>query len=441
MPKLKRYFRPWRPFKRFLPKSLFGRTLIILVTPLICMQVVLGYIFFDRHTETILRLLSDTIAGDIALVVHWVERDDDFKRIHALAQQNLSLHLVLEPNGKMPKTGLHRNSWLYQFLGEALDQKLQSPYYVRMDNNFIYISVLNSKGLLKVTLSRKRLFSRTTPLVFIWTTGSAILLFLVASLFMRNQIRPIRRLAQAAESFGKGDEIVSFKPEGATEVRQAGFAFQMMRDRLRRQLADRLEMLAGVSHDLRTPLTRMKLQLALMPENLDQQALSQDVQIMKQMVEGFLTYARGAGEEEIKQVDLVGLINELTQQFKDESFQVALEIPADLVVSLKSGLFTRCLTNLLENAKKYSHTLHLQVQTSQHYWQLIMDDDGPGISPQERENVFRPFYRLDSARNLDQGGVGLGLSIARDAIRSHGGQIYLRSSPLGGTRVVIQLPL
>ena len=440
MPRLSSYPRPWRALKRFLPKSLFGRTLIILVTPLICMQVVLGYIFFDRHTETILKLLSDTIAGDIALVVNWVERDDDFRRIQALAQQNLSLNLVLEPRSTLPKTGLHRNSWLYQFLGEALDEKLKAPYYVRMDSNFIYVSVLNSKGILKVTLSRKRLFSRTTPLVFIWTTGSAILLFLVASLFMRNQIRPIRRLAQAAENFGKGDEIISFKPEGATEVRQAGFAFQMMRDRLRRQLADRLEMLAGVSHDLRTPLTRMKLQLALMPESSDQQALNQDIQTMQQMVEGFLTYARGAGDEEMKQVSLFFIIQNLIQQFKDDTFQVTVEGPVDLTVLIKPGLFNRCLTNLLENAKKYAHTVHLQVQTSQHYWQLILDDDGPGIPLKERENVFRPFYRSDSARNLDQGGVGLGLSIARDAIRSHGGQIYLRSSPLGGVRVVIQLP-
>ena len=440
MPRLRSSFRPWRSLKRFLPKSLFGRTLIILVTPLICMQVVLGYIFFDRHTETILRLLSDTIAGDIALVVNWVERDNDFKRINALAQQNLSLHLVLEPRSNLPKTGLHRNSWLYQFLGEALDQKLKVPYYVRMDSNFIYVSILNSKGILKVTLSRKRLFSRTTPLVFIWTTGSAILLFLVASLFMRNQIRPIRRLAQAAESFGKGDEIISFKPEGATEVRKAGFAFQVMRDRLRRQLADRLEMLAGVSHDLRTPLTRMKLQLALMPESPDKQALNQDIQSMQQMVEGFLTYARGAGDEEMQSVHLFSVVQELVQQFKDDAFEITFEGPSDLTVSLKRGLFNRCLVNLLANAKKYANVVHLQVQASQHHWQLIMDDNGPGIPLPERENVFRPFYRLDSARNLDQGGIGLGLSITRDAIRSHGGQIYLRSSPLGGVRVVIQLP-
>jgi two-component system osmolarity sensor histidine kinase EnvZ len=458
MPRLNLFYqsllKPWLFLKQFLPKSLFGRTLIILVTPLICMQMVLGYIFFDRHTETILRLLSDTIAGDIALVVDWVERDNDFQRIHTLAQKNLSLDLTLEPRHELPKIGLHRQTWLYQFLGEALDQKFKDQYYVKMDSNFIYVSVLNAKGVLKVTLSRKRLFSRTTPLVLIWTTTCGILLFLVASLFMRNQIRPIRRLAQAAESFGKGNEGISFKPEGAKEVRQAGFAFQLMRDRLRRQLSDRLEMLAGVSHDLRTPLTRMKLQLALMPEGPDKQALSEDVQLMKQMIEGFLTYARGAGNEESKIVNLAFLLTDVVKQFIKNGLKVTFDCPNDLRVSIKPILFKRCIVNLLANAQRYAQTAHIQVQTSHHRWQILIDDDGPGIPENERENVFRPFYRVDSARNLDNAShhlqkmssssqlfCGLGLSIARDAIRSHGGHIYLRTSPLGGVRVIIQVPL
>ena len=439
--RLNPYLRPWQFLKRFFPRSLFGRSLIILVTPLICVQVVLGYIFFDRHTETILRLLSNTIAGDVALVLNWIEEDNDFKRIHDLAQKNLSLHLILEPNSTLQKTGLHRQTWLYQFLGTALDQKLKSPYYVRMDSNFIYVSLLSSKGVLKVTLSRKRLFSRTTPLVLIWTTGSALFLFGIASLFMRNQIRPIGRLAQAAESFGKGDDTVSFKPEGATEVRQAGFAFQLMRERLRRQLSDRLEMLAGVSHDLRTPLTRMKLQLALMPNTADRQALEQDVQAMQEMVQGFLTYARGAGEEESKTLNLAAILQEVVQPFSKAGLLVTVDCPQALMVTVKPGLFNRCLVNLLSNAKRYAQKVVIQVQVTHHHWQIVMDDDGPGIPFQERENVFRPFYRLDSARTLDKGSVGLGLSIARDAIRSHGGQIYLRSSPMGGVRMVLQMPL
>lgn len=430
----------WFLFKKILPKSLFSRTLIILVTPLICMQLVLGYVFFERHTETILRLLSNTIAGNIALIVDWVEKDTDFERVQNLAKKNLNLQISIDPHQSLTKLGLHRKSWLYQFLKEALDQKLKDSYFIRMDSNFIYISLTSSKGILKVKLSRKQLFSRTTPLVLIWTTASAFLLFLVASLFMRNQIRPIRRLAQAAESFGKGEDNITFKPEGAIEVRQAGIAFQIMRDRLRRQLSDRLEMLAGVSHDLRTPLTRMKLQLALMVDGEDKAALTQDVSTMQQMVEGFLTYARGAGDEENKRIKLLSFLQDIVEPYQQANFHLTIECSESLEVFIKPILFKRCLDNILTNAKRYATKTILQVQASDHHWQIIIDDNGPGIPAEERENVFKAFYRLDTARNLDETGVGLGLSIARDGIRIHGGQIYLRTSPQQGVRVVIQVP-
>jgi two-component system osmolarity sensor histidine kinase EnvZ len=432
---------PWRTLKKLLPQSLFGRSLIILVTPLILVQVVLGYIFFDRHTETILRLLSDTIAGDIALVLDCVEKGDDFKRVKGLAQRNLGLDLSFNAGHALDKVGLHRQTWLYSFLESALNEKIKSPYFVRMDSNFIYISISSSKGVLEIKLSRKRLFSRTTPLVIIWTAASSILLFAVASLFMRNQIRPIRRLAEAAERFGRGDESVPFKPEGATEVRKAGFAFLLMRDRLKRQLSERLEMLAGVSHDLRTPLTRMKLQLTLLKEEEELKALRQDVIVMQEMVEGFLTYARGAGDEEPKETLIIEVLKKLINQIRSEDFKITLDCSANTKILLKQGVFNRCLTNLLLNSKRYGKTAAVQVQTQSRHLQIIVDDDGPGIPLLERENVFRPFYRLDQARNLDSGGVGLGLSVARDAIRSHGGQIYLQQSPMGGLRVVIRLPL
>jgi two-component system osmolarity sensor histidine kinase EnvZ len=436
------FLHPLQAIKRILPQSLFGRSLIILVTPLILVQLVLGYIFFDRHTETILKLLSDTIAGDITLVLDCIERGDNFKRVKELAKRDLNLDLSLESNRLLEKTGIHKQTWLYSFLGTALNQKLKVPYFARMDNDYIYIALKTNKGRLNVTLSRKRLFSRTTPLVIIWTTGSSLLLFIVASLFMRNQIRPIRRLAEAADRFGRGGESIHFKPEGATEVRKAGLAFLLMRERLKRQLFERLEMLAGVSHDLRTPLTRMKLQLAMIESNDEVLALKQDVTVMQQMIEGFLTYARGAGEEETNNVNLLEILTIIKKQLCSDDFSVRLECPADINIPLKEGLFNRCLTNLLLNSRRYAKKVDINVQCKERHLQISIDDDGPGVPVHEREKVFRPFYRLDSARNLDSGGVGLGLSIARDAILSHGGQIYLRhSSLLGGLRVIIRLPL
>lgn len=432
-------FHPWQNIKRFLPTSLFARSLIILVMPLVLVQIILGYIFFDRHTETILRVLSTTIAGDIALVLDWVERDPNMVRIQELSKRNLNLDVELERNKKLDKKGLQRKTWLNSFMEEALCAQVSADYFLRMDHDFIYLTVESKKGLLHIKTSRKRLFSRTTPLVIFWTTGSALLLFIVAALFMRNQIRPIRRLAQAADAFGRGDEDVLFKPEGATEVRKAGYAFLLMRDRLRRQLSDRLEMLAGISHDLRTPLTRLKLQLALMPETKENTGLLGDVVIMQQMVEGFLEYAQGAQEEAITPLQPFKYINQIAEPFRSK-LKILINCSEIIKISIKPLLINRCLTNLLLNCERYAKSVALGVELQSHHVVITVDDDGPGIPEHERGNVFKAFYRLDAARRVDQGGIGLGLAIVRDSVRMHGGQVQLSDSPLGGLRVTIRLP-
>ncbi len=426
---------------RFLPKSLFARSLLILLTPLILVQIVLGYIFFDRHTETILRQVSSNIAGDIALVVDLFERDNDFERLKNTTLNTLGFDLSLEPNEVLNQAGLYKKTWLYQFLGNALEEKVHVPYFVRMTQDFIFVKLATTKGVLTVSFLRKRLFSRTTPLVLIWTTASALLLFLVASIFMRNQIRPIRQLSEAAERFGKGDESITFNPRGATEVRKAGFAFQVMRDRIKRHLSERLESLAGVSHDLRTPLTRMRLQLALMPETDDTKALQEDIKLMSQMVEGFLVYAQGTQDEPFQTVYLADWLEKKLTPLQEDKFKINITCPKIIKISIKESTFNRCLTNLVVNSRCYASKVEVFVQKDHNFVEFYVDDDGPGIPLAERENVFKPFYRLDQARNLDKGGVGLGLNIARDCVRSHGGQIYLRTSPLGGLRVIIRLPI
>jgi two-component system osmolarity sensor histidine kinase EnvZ len=428
-------------FRRFMPKSLFARALLILLTPLILVQIVLGYIFFDRHTDTILRQVSSNIAGDVAFIVDFFERDDDLERLKNVAVRNLGFQLSLEPQQILHQAGLHKKTWLYQFLGHALDEKVHVPYYVRMTHEHIFIKLATTKGVLTVSFLRKRLFSRTTPLVLIWTTASALLLFLVASIFMRNQIRPIRQLSAAAERFGKGDESIHFTPKGATEVRKAGFAFQLMRDRIKRHLSERLELLAGVSHDLRTPLTRMQLQLALMPATEDTQALQEDLRLMAKMVEGFLVYAAGTQDEPMKIVKLEGWLEKILTPLQQNGFQIKISCPKVLKISIKEGAFNRCLTNLVLNSRYFASKVEITVRKDNSFVEFFVDDNGPGIPLKGRENVFKPFYRLDQARNLDKGGVGLGLNIARDSVRSHGGQIYLRTSPLGGLRVVIRLPI
>ncbi|MDF3034297.1 MAG: hypothetical protein K0R76_1251 [Alphaproteobacteria bacterium] len=426
--------------KSVLPRSLFGRSLIILVTPLILVQVVLGYIFFDRHTETILRLLSNTISGDIQLVVEMVEDGQNIGRVRELAHQNLMLDLKLRPGERLPRVGIYKSSWLYRFMEEALHDKLKRPYFLRMDQDNIYLDVQVHQGILHVETSRKRLYSRTTPLVLIWTTASALLLFIVASLFMRNQIRPLRRLADAAERFGKGQDLGDYRPEGATEVRKAGLSFNIMRDRIRRQLNERTEMLAGVSHDLRTPLARMKLQLAMMPQSPEVVNLSDDVGQMQKMLEGYLDFARGAGDETPQDILLSAFFHDLKTQFRNTSLQMVIECPSDLKSEIKVQMFKRCFMNLLVNAQRYADHVWIEAHLNGRFLEITVDDNGPGIPESQREEVFRPFYRLDVSRNLETGGVGLGLSIARDVIRNHGGQIRLGDSPHGGLRVHIRLP-
>lgn len=426
--------------KLIMPRSLFGRSLIILVTPLILVQVVLGYIFFDRHTETILRLLSNTIAGDIQMVVEMVEDGQRFSRIAELAHKNLMLDLKLREEKRLLRKGIYKSTWLYGFMEDALRDKLKSPYFLRMDQDNIYLDVEVQQGILHFETPRKRLFSRTTPLVLIWTTASALLLFIVASLFMRNQIRPLRRLGDAAERFGKGQDAGDYRPEGATEVRKAGVSFNIMRDRIRRQLNERTEMLAGVSHDLRTPLARMKLQLAMMPRSSETINLSEDVDQMQKMLEGYLDFARGAGDEAPQSILLADFLHELKLRFHNTSLNISIDCPLELKIQVKVQMFKRCLMNLLVNSERYADHVWIGAQSNGRFFEIIVDDNGPGIPPSQREEVFRPFYRLDVSRNLETGGVGLGLSIARDVIRNHGGQIRLGDSPQGGLRVHIRLP-
>jgi len=423
-----------------MPQNLFGRTIIILMTPLILLQVILGYIFFERHTETVLRTLSENIAGDVALVMILHETPGaSFENLKVLAKEYLSLDLEFNASKTLDRTGQYRENWLYIPLTTALDDKLQAPHYVRMTPELIYISVQTKKGLLTASLPRKRLFSRTTPLVLIWTTVSAMLLFGVASIFMRNQIRPIRRLAEAAERFGKGDELVPFKAEGAVEVRKAGYAFLRMRERLKRLLHERIEMLAGVSHDLRTPITRLKLSVVMLPDSPQKQQIEADTTMLHHMVEGFLSYARGTTDEEKQDVLLLPWVQEITKQHQ----RIAIKIHGDdeLHLKIKKTFFNRCLTNLVVNSDKYANNLLIDIKRLGNTAVITLDDDGPGIPINEREHVFKPFYRLDQARNLDTIGVGLGLSVARDVVLTHGGQIDLATSPMGGLRVQIRMPL
>jgi two-component system osmolarity sensor histidine kinase EnvZ len=432
--------------KKILPKSLFGRSIVILLTPLLLLQIVLGYIFFDRHTESILKNTAKNIAGDIALVVFLVEDQKAYDQTISSVVHKLDLEVKISKLKPLEKIGAYKDSWLYKFLSEAIDQKLKKPYFLRMSSDFIFVDVQTKKYLISFKTSRKRFFSRTTPLVLIWTTASALLLFIVASIFMINQIKPLRRLAQAADRFGKNEDInEDFKVEGAREIRQTGIAFNLMKNRIKKHLQDRLEMLSKVSHDLRTPITRLKLQLALMKVSPEIQSLKDDVDLMQAIIEEFLSYAMGTADEDYVEINLKDFISQIIHYIKlinKKENNITLDCPQGIFIKIKKHIFNRCLTNLLLNSSKYAQNIWVNCTKNLKNCQIIIDDDGPGIPEKDRELVFQPFYRLDQARNLDQGGVGLGLAMVKDAIRSHGGQIHLKSVPdKTGLRVLLILPI
>lgn len=432
--------------KRLLPRTLFGRSLLIIIMPLILLQVVTSWIFFDRHWDTITWRLVTSISGDIGLVLDQMR--DDPEHLDALfrsASDRLDLRFQLQP-GEILSNEPAGVAWgrVDELLAAAMDERVKRPF--RFDTSAfreeVIVDVQLADGVLRVFVPGRRVFSSTTYIFIMWMVGASLALFAIASLFMRNQIRPIRRLAAAVDSFGKGREPESdFKPEGALEVRQAAQAFNLMSERIRRQVRQRTDMLSGVSHDLRTPLTRMKLQLAMLSKEPEIDELKKNVSEMESMVEGYLTFARGEGGEPSVETDLTAVVSEIGERWKRTNIAIDVHVEGQIVTWLKVEAFKRCLENLIGNAHRYGGAIWVRCGKRGQSIEVTVDDDGPGIPEDQRDEAFRPFVRLDAARNLDTSGTGLGLSIARDIARVHGGELLLETSPYGGLRARIRLPM
>ncbi len=434
-----------RWYKRILPRSLFGRSLLIIVTPLILVQMISAWVFYDRHWDTVVRRLSSAVAGEIAQVVeakNLATTRQAQDRLFDLAAKSTELECIFWPGETLPPGMVLAAGSMNDQLAAALYERVGRRFQIdaEFDPRDILVSIELPDGVLQVAVPKKRLFTPTTYIFVMWMTGSSLVLFAVATLFMRNQVKSLRRLAVAAEWFGKGRDVVNFKLEGATEVRQTAAAFLVMRERIRRQVSQRTEMLAGVSHDLRTPLTRMKLALALLDDNPTVAELRSDVTDMERMVEGYLDFARGEGGETPREVDLPMLLEEAVATARRDGAPVTLAAPEAFATSLRADAMKRCVANLVANARRFGSHVWVTALPVKDGVDVLIDDDGPGIPPDQREAVFRPFFRLDPARSPQTGGVGLGLTIARDVALSHGGGISLEDSPQGGLRVRIHLP-
>ncbi len=356
-------------------------------------------------------------------------------KINLIEDRTLSNRKLYDENSNFPDI-LTRELW----------RELERPFTINFEYSprEIEINLQLNNDVLNVLAPRSRLFSSTTYIFVLWMIGSSLLLFGIAVLFLNAQVRSVRRLARAADNFGKGRDVPNFKPEGALEVRQAAKAFNIMRDRIKKQINQRTEMLAGVSHDLRTPLSRLKLHLEMLRgvDNKEIDDLKEDIDEMQGMLDAYLSFARGESEEKLEEVNIHDLLNDMHEKFSSDNinFEIFIE-NINKPIAIKKIALKRCLNNLILNAGKYSDRLIVNVRLNGRNLEINIDDDGPGIPEEERDNVFKPFYRLDPSRNLNTGGVGLGLTIARDIARSLGGDVILNNGKLGGLRATIRLPI
>ena len=431
--------------KRFMPRSLLGRTLLIMLVPLVVVQAIALQLFYGNHLGVVSRRLSSAIAGEVAYTVTLLRQTDnpaDQERILEMARQQFTLGIKLEPGAVLAKRA--RENVLGPMdddLAAALTEKFNAPFTMdwSSDPRSVLIRLQLPDGVLDVEAPRKRLAIGTIFLFVGWLVGSALLLFGIAALFMRNQVRAIRRLARSAEAFGMGRDVPPIRPEGASEVRQAAAAFNRMQDRIRRFLAQRTEMLAGVSHDRRTPLTRLRLALVMLPrtEELAQDVaeMTADVEEMDRMIGGYLAFARGEGMEQAIPVNLASILDDVAAGARRAGTRLDLDVPADLTLKLRADAMRRAITNLVDNASRHARRVVLAAVPQGRSVQVTVDDDGPGIPADKRESVFRPF------ESGSTGGTGLGLTIARDIVRAHGGEIVLEDSPMGGLRARIRLPV
>lgn len=433
--------------RRFTPKGLFARTLLIIVMPVALMQVAVAWSFFEEHWETVTSRLSEGVAGDIAMMTALYEQSggdlDAFDRLSDTAYETMRLSVDFRPAETLPTS--RRSSFfrtLDRTLNSALADQITNDFWFDTTRypSYVDVRVEVDDGVLRFIALRERVFATTGHIFLLWIIGASTLLTAVSVVFIRNQVKPIRRLADAAEQFGRGQDVAHFRPAGATEVRQAAHAFLEMRARIKRHLEQRTAILAGVSHDLRTPLTRLKLQLALMPASPERDDAKADIDAMEEMLDEYLDFARGQLVEATESHDLGQLAEQVVENARRGEAEIAFESEADLFAQVRSVTVQRALENLIGNATSFGDTVRVTVKRAGSRIEMSVEDNGPGIPEDQYDEALKPFNRLDESRNQNRKGVGLGLAIARDVARNHGGEMRLGRSDLGGLKATLSLP-
>ena len=437
--------RSLRPIARIMPKGLYPRALVIVIAPVVLLQSVVAYVFMERHWQTVTQRLSSAVASEISTLIDVYEsypQDNDATILGRIAEERLGMDVEILPDTDLPAPGPRPFfSLLDSALSTELAQQVKRPFWLDTvgRSSLIEIRIKLGKDVMRVLTRRSQAYASNSHIFLLWMMGTSLILLTIAVLFLRNQIRPILRLADAAEAFGKGRDA-EFRPRGAREVRRAGNAFIEMKRRVERSIGERTMMLNGVSHDLRTILTRFKLQLALAGDNPDLEGLDKDVEDMQSMLEAYLTFARTDVEEDVGTLELPALLEKIGHDFELHGKKFSYELYNIERIIARPNALSRLVANLAENARRYAGNLHIDIRKAPRSIIMTFDDDGPGIPENSREDVFKPFFRLDEARNLNASGTGLGLSIVRDIARSHGGDVTLDESTMGGLRVIVKIP-
>jgi two-component system osmolarity sensor histidine kinase EnvZ len=434
--------------RRYLPKGLYWRSLLIIVLPITLMQVILTVVFLDDHWRSTSKRMGQGVAADVGLLIRLYERNPTpagFEDVRRLAASPLRLNVSLEPGAALArKHCAPARSILDRYMIAGLQSDLDRPvfYDATCPGDFVIIRVPVENAVMNVLAYRERVLASSGPWFVYWVVGATFALTMVSLVFIRNQVRPIEQLAQAMEDFGRSMEITHYRPRGAREVRKAGAAFLNMRDRLRRLFSQRAHLLAGVSHDLRTPLTRLKLQFSMMAPSADLDAARADIAEMEATIDDYLAFVRGEWNEPPSLVDIAQLVRETAAGAARGGAEVELALDPDerLELPARPSALKRALANLIDNASAHGAHVRVAVTRGAGAIDIAVEDDGPGIEPDLYEDAFRPFSRLDETRTRHSKGVGLGLSIARDVARAHGGDIILGASALGGLKAVLHLP-
>jgi len=428
--------------KNILPKRLFYRSLIIVAIPIILLQIIITIVFFDSLWIKANKGMTRSMVGEVKTLFQVYKTGKENRNL-ITDEYNKNFDFVISVKENKPMPEIKRERW-YSPMDRSLRRELKSSFGsnywfdTTSYKEVIELRIKYNNGFLQIFFPKQKIAPASARIFALWITLPGFLLIMIAIIFLKNQTRPIVNLAKAAEKFGKGEYVKEFRPSGAKEIRQAAYEFDRMRKRISIHLNQRSEMLSGISHDLRTPLTRLKLQLALLKQQDLAKKMSDDIEEMERMLNEYLEFSRHQKNEETETIDLNNLIEDVVQKYQSKEIDTNLD--ENKKINMRANSFRRCLFNLIDNGLSYGKKVNILTKNTLNKVIIMVDDNGPGIPENEYQNVMKPFYRIDKSRGQNKSGVGLGLSIANDIIRAHGGNISFEKSPLKGLRVKISLP-